>query len=380
MRPIAIRAAALITASSFVAVACGGGGGDDDTAETSTTEVEVTTTVELFEEETTVPSTTPPTTPPPVETLPEFEGVPLPLTGERVEPEYEALTRPALAIKIDNNTRAQPNHSGLAVADIVFEEIVENQDTRFAAVFHSEDADPVGPIRSGRSQDIDLLLPFNEPLFGWSGGNAGVTRLVNDSSLVNLSASSNAGGYYRGPGSAPHNLFNTTADLYAQTPDDHPGAPLPYFIYVAPGSEFVGEVDADLVELQMRSVPIEWRWDPSVERYERSQEGGLHVDATYGQIYADNVVILALDYRPSPVDVRSPEAQTIGEGRAFVFSNGQAIYGTWRREFPELPIELFDDGGAPVLLTPGTTWIELAEAINGAPTDAWPLALTVTPG
>ena len=374
MRPIAF-----IAVSSLVLVACGGGG-DDDSADTTTTEVEVTTTAELFQEETTVPSTEPPTTPPPVETLPEFEGIPLPLTGERVDEDFPALTRPALAIKIDNNPNAQPNHSGLAVADIVFEEIVENQDTRFAAVFHSEDADPVGPIRSGRSQDIDLLLPFNQPLFGWSGGNAGVTRLVNDSSLVNLSASSNAAGYYRGPGSAPHNLFNTTADLYAQTPEGHPGAPAPYFTYLATGDEFVGDVDAELVELQMRSVPIEWRWDPEVGRYERSQEGDVHVDATYGQIYADNVVVLALDYRPSQVDVRSPEAQTIGQGRAFVFSNGQAIYGNWRREVAEFPIELFDDSGARIPLSVGNTWIELAEAVNGAPTDAWPLSLTVTPG
>lgn len=371
MRPIAV-----IAVSSLVAVACGGG---DDSADTTTTEVDVTTTAELFVEETTVPSTAPPTTPPPVETLPEFEGVPLPLTGERVDADFPALTRPALAIKIDNNPNAQPNHSGLAVADIVFEEIVENQDTRFAAVFHSEDADPVGPIRSGRSQDIDLLLPFNEALFGWSGGNAGVTRLVNESTLVNLSASSNAGGYYRGPGSAPHNLFNTTADLYAQTPEDHPGAPAQYFLYVSPGEAFVGDADAELIELQMRSVPIAWRWDPEVGRYERSQEGDLHVDATYGQIYADNVVVLALDYRPSQVDVRSPEAQTIGEGRAFVFSNGQAVYGNWRRDVPEFPIELFTDNGDRIQLTPGNTWVELAEAVSGAPTDAQ-LSLTVTPG
>lgn len=374
MRPLAI-----ISLSTLVVVACGGDDGEDS-AETTTTEVEVTNTAELFEEEAATPSTAPPTTPAPVETMPEFEGVPLPLTGERVSLDFPALERPALAIKIDNNPAAQPNHSGLAVADIVFEEIVENQDTRFAAVFHSEDADPVGPIRSGRSQDIDLLLPFNQPLFGWSGGNAGVTQLVNDSTLVNLSASSNASGYYRGPGSAPHNLFNTTSDLYAQTPENHPGAPAPYFQYLFPGDKFTGDVEAKLVELQMRSVPIEWRWDAEVGRFERSQEGDVHVDATYGQIYADNVVVLAVDYRPSLVDVRSPEAQTIGEGRAYVFSNGQATVGTWRREVPEFPIELLNGAGERIELTPGNTWVELAEAVNGAPTDPEPLALTVTPG
>lgn len=375
-----VRRTALGVVAALAVAACGGGGDDD--ADTTTTEPEVTTTeVDDFTPETTTPPTTnPPTTPPPVSTLPDFDGVPLPLTGQRVDEDFENLNRPALAVKIDNNPRAQPNHSGLAVADIVFEEIVENQDTRFAAVFHSQDADPVGPVRSGRSQDVPLLLPFNEPLFGWSGGNDGVNRLIADSELVDLSASRNADGYFRGPGSAPHNLFNTTADLYAQTPEDHPGAPAQYFVYLQPGQEFEGGQDAELVELQMRSVPIEWRWDEEVGRYERSQEGDLHVDATYGQIYADNVVVLAVDYRPSAVDVRSPEAQTIGEGRAFVFSGGEAVYGNWSRALPEFPIEIFDDQGRRIALSPGNTWVELAEAVNGAPTDPWPLALTVTPG
>ena len=52
----------------------------------------------------------------------------------------------------------------------MFEEIVEVH-TRFAAVFHSQSSDPVGPIRSGRTQDIALFSSFNSPLFVWSGGN-----------------------------------------------------------------------------------------------------------------------------------------------------------------------------------------------------------------
>ncbi|MEM1334590.1 MAG: DUF3048 domain-containing protein, partial [Actinomycetota bacterium] len=187
MRSLIRRPLVVGLSTALVLAACSGGGDDD--ADTTTTAAETTTTTEPddFSEETTVPSTTPPTSAAPVETVPELDGLPLPLTGQRVGEDFPALDRPALAVKIDNNPRAQPNHSGLAVADIVFEEIVENQDTRFAAVFHSQDADPVGPIRSGRSQDINLLLPFNEPLFGWSGGNAGVNALIANSSLVDLS-------------------------------------------------------------------------------------------------------------------------------------------------------------------------------------------------
>ncbi len=80
-----------------------------------------------------------------------------PLTGEPLASEAEIVERPAMAVKIDNHPGARRNHSGLAVADIVFEEKVEGSLTRFAAVLHTQDADPLGPIRSGREQDVALL-------------------------------------------------------------------------------------------------------------------------------------------------------------------------------------------------------------------------------
>ena len=137
-------------------------------------------------------------------------------------------------MKIDNATGARRNHSGLAVADIVFEEIVEGSITRFAAVFHSQGSDVVGPIRSGRSQDVDLLTSFVEPLFAWSGGNAGVTRLIAESPLTDLNAVRGGKGYYRGSGTQPHNLYNSTDALWAQTPEGHPGHAATSAVRVSP--------------------------------------------------------------------------------------------------------------------------------------------------
>ena len=181
-------------AAAPVIAACGG---DDEEAATTTTRPRPTTTT------TEATTTTPP--PPPV----------APLTGQVWTGDPAILTRPALVVKIDNaDPSARPQY-GLNQADIVFEEIVEVQ-TRFAAVFHSQTADPVGPIRSGRTQDIDLLGSFNAPMFMWSGGNAAVTRAIEDSDLVNLSAQHSdvyaAAGFFRSddrPG--PHDLYASTS-------------------------------------------------------------------------------------------------------------------------------------------------------------------------
>ena len=222
-----IRPLVGLTALALVAAACGGGGEAADSTTTSSTS---TTSTTVKATTTTSSSTTSTTLPPTIRQ---------PLTGQPLESEDELLQRAALVAKIDNNAAAVPNHSGLAVADIVYEEVVEGRTTRFAAVFHSQSSDPIGPIRSGRTQDIALFTSFNHPLFVWSGGNPGVTRLINESELINMGPS-NASGYFRGPGGAPHNLYTSTDNIWAQTPPDQPGPPPQQFQYVDVGDTFEG--------------------------------------------------------------------------------------------------------------------------------------------
>ena len=337
-----------LTALALVAAACGGGGGGDDstttssTSTTSTTIKATTTTSSTSTTSTTVPAT-----------------IRQPLTGQPLESEDQVLQRAALVAKIDNNAAAVPNHSGLAVADIVFEEVVEGRTTRFAAVFHSQSSDPIGPIRSGRTQDINLFTSFNYPLFVWSGGNPGVTRLINESQLINMGPS-NASGYFRGPGGAPHNLYTSTDNIWLQTPEDQPGPPPAQLQYLEADAEFGGEATAG-VKVRVGSENIEWTWNPEFAKFDRSQRGREHDDKLFGRIRATNVIVLGVEYQPSVVDRKSPEAQTIGEGPAYFFSGGELIEGTWKREFSLFPIEYFDADGEPVEFAPGNTWIELAD-------------------
>lgn len=347
-----------------IAAGCTDGGDSTATLEPSTTPVVstaapttelVSTTVAGTSSTTTVAARTTTTLPP----------VPRqPLTGAPLGDGDLPVGRAALAVKIDNAVAARRNHSGLAVADIVFEEIVEGDITRFAAVFHSQGSEVVGPIRSGRSQDVDLLSSFTEPLFAWSGGNPGVERLIADSALTDLNWQRGGTGYYRGSGSAPHNLYNDTETLWSQTPEGHPGVPPPaQFEYVRPEDRFEGDPVAG-VALPMRGIDVVWSWDAEQARFLRSQEGNAHTDTLHGRIGAENVLVLGTWYRPSAIDARSPEAQTITEGAPlWVFSAGQVRQGQWIRTDASQPIRLVGDDGSPILLTPGTTWVELAEGV-----------------
>ena len=109
---------------------------------------------------------------------------------------------PVLVVKIDNHERARPQF-GVNSADVVFEEIVEGGLTRFAALYHSKEAGLVGPIRSVRTSDFDLLENLNRPLFANSGGNEAVLQLLQEVDFTDAEIGMVVGG------------FNTYSDLVA---------------------------------------------------------------------------------------------------------------------------------------------------------------------
>jgi hypothetical protein len=326
----------LAGALAVVAAACGGSGSDEVAVDESTTTVEATTTT---------------TTLPPILA---------PLTGLPVS---EEITRPALVVKIDNHPLARPQ-TGLSRADIVFEENVEML-TRFAAVFHSNDSDPVGPIRSGRKQDVDLLESLNRPLFAWSGGNAQVTNEIRNSTMVDLSHSvaNTDGGYYRESSrKAPHNLYAETSKLWTLAPE---GAlpPAAQFTFRGAG-ESVPDTAKDTggVKLTMDGVKVHWEWSPDFLTFVRSQDDKPHVDIDDTRISAANVVILYVAYGKSGI---SPVAKTVGQGEAWVGTAGKLFQGTWSRATAGEPFALKDTSGNVIALTPGVTWVELVRVGKG---------------
>jgi hypothetical protein len=286
-----------------------------------------------------------------------------PLTGAQA-PDESVLGRPALVVKIDNHPKSRPQW-GLNQADIVFEENVE-QLTRFAAVYHSQGSDPVGPIRSGRLQDINLLASFNGPLFAWSGGNAQVSAAIRKSTMVDLSHSSanEAGGFRRESSRvAPHNLVAETSKLWTLAPADAI-PPVPQFEYRADGETVpTDSKPAGAVKISMDGVDIMWEWSPENLTFVRSQDDKPHVDMQDVRINAPNVVVVSVVYTKSG---SSPVAKSVGSGEVWVYTAGKLIQGSWERLDPIKPFVFKDTKGAVIKLTPGRTWVEVIRAKSAA--------------
>ncbi len=282
-----------------------------------------------------------------------------PLTG--LPTDRASAERPALMVKVDNHPRARPQ-TGLEKADIVFDLRAEGV-TRFAAVFQSEVPDPVGPVRSSRTSDFDLLRGLDTPLYGSSGGNDHVTNGLRALPIVELT-NRTRNEYFRDfSRPAPHNLYVNGSELYALAPADLP-VPGPWFEFRSADDELPASAVAATgpVSVAFTDSPlVTHEWDAAVGGWLRTQDGAPHTTIDGDQLAPENVLVFVTDYSTSPADAISPEVRSTGTGRLVALTAGHIITGTWERATAEDKPVLRDDDGAVIRLTPGRTWVLLPE-------------------
>lgn len=274
--------------------------------------------------------------------------------------------RPALIVKLDNvEPKARPQ-AGLNQADVVYEERVEGSVTRLLAIFHSTDAAPVGPVRSARTSDIAIFTPLNRPYFAWSGANATFAARIRASAVVDVGYDVQPGLYVRDRARpAPSNLMaKGTVDLLA-VPSDGSGPPPALFTYRAGGEGTPHLEPVAAVRVTYGSsaggAPVEYRWNGT--GWARTQAGSPHVDAAGAQVAPENVVIQFTPYVGSGVGDQFgneiPEAALVGEGEAWILTNGGLVTARWSKPTLEAVTAYVDADGNPVELTPGRTWVAL---------------------
>ncbi len=183
--------------------------------------------------------------------------------------------RPAGAPGAGGEGRQRPRgtpQQGLEAADLVVELRVEGI-SRFMAVFHSRDVDRVGPTRSARTSDPDLLAMFGRPLFAWSGGNASVAEVIRTTPWIqDIGFDRLSDAYTRDRSrSRPHNLMFAPADGFAVA-EEPVTPPAPIFTYAAPDAPRAG-VPAPGVAVSVGRSASTYRWDPDRAGWARNAAG-----------------------------------------------------------------------------------------------------------
>lgn len=282
-----------------------------------------------------------------------------PLTGEAAR---VAADRTALAIKIDNVPLARPQ-IGLNQADIVFEEQVEGNLTRLIAIYQSDVPSTVGPVRSIRTTDFDVLAQFNNPMLAASGANRTILQLLESAPVQNVNALV-AGSAYRRDAArrSPHDLLADTAALYRAAPNPTSTPPVLFRYRSTDQATPNAAGPAAGVDIDFGRTQVSYRWDAGRGGWLRRQDGTTQVEPGGAPVIPENVVVMTTDYRVSVADAESPEAVTVGSGVVEVFTNGSRVRGTWSRATATDRLVLRDSTGAEILLTPGETWVALAPA------------------
>lgn len=359
-----LRRSLVLIAFMLAGAACSGGGAVDTTTSVATTTTTVPTTTTAATTTSTSTTTTTLLTTTTIDStivtlLP--EGFRSPVNGLGADLETN-LDRRAIAVKIDNHPEARPQ-SGLESADAVIELLVEGGFTRFIAVFHDNDSEYLGPVRSIRPTDSTIIPAIPAPL-AMSGGQPWVqslsvsrgVRLIGESTL----------GLFRTPQRvAPHNLYADTTRV-RQTADARGYSnDAPQWIYEV-GEWHIPETPATNVVMSWSTQSVvTWKYEDG--RYTRWYGNSAHQSRTEsgesGQLTVDVLVILSgteyTEYPPGGDGTPVPATDTTGTGNAWVISRGAVWTGTWERDAITDQFTLLNADGTEAVVPAGVAWVSI---------------------
>ena len=282
-----------------------------------------------------------------------------PLTGERDE-SGATPSRPSVAVKIDNAPQARPQ-TGLDVADVVYEEVVEGGVTRFIAVFHSQAPDLAGPVRSVRPMDPSVLAAYHG-LVAYSGGIPAFVSMMRKAPVqdVNVDVATDAYSWDKNR-AAPHNTYVSPSKLLPKAKDDYKDPPRAMFDFRGAGEAF-GDADARhlAIPYSPRQTSI-YDWDAASGTWKRTSNGTPHVTTANVQVAPENVVVqFVKTHTLNYVDqsgTKVVEAEVTGSGDAWILSGGRITKGKWSKSSDSGATKFTDASGNPVKLSPGRTWV-----------------------
>ncbi len=303
----------------------------------------------------------------------------LPVSGSSV---LGTGSRP-VAVMVENSFAARPQ-SGLIFADVVFEVVDEYGITRFVAIYNSNDASVVGPVRSARPYYVEIARGF-DPIYAFFGTYPECYKVIEDMGIYVLSAMSDRSGNSSITGQAPywrdwnrssiqeHTAFMSVVKLKEKAaqigyPLEGGGIPFPYKTdasEAARGNITNIHVDFSTHAYAPRGFNLEYVYNRSGNFYLRNMGGYAHLDYDTGQqITVKNIVVMVTDIL-GPLDKYGHmSVRTTGSGLAYMFLDGKAIQGSWQRGSAFEPYTFRDGNGNVVSFNAGSTWIAMVQGAD----------------
>ncbi len=294
----------------------------------------------------------------------------LPLVKEPAKNFFTGLAgenKQILVVKIDDTNAAHPQ-IGVEFADVVYVEQVEGGLTRLAAIYTSKLPPLIGPIRSARISDIELLAQFGRVGFAYSGAQSKMRPVIAAANLENLSAERNPPSIYGKDPDRPGPVdMILKPDLLLERANANPKIR----IETATASVFPfgdapkGETNTAVAKVKWPSAKYELRWDSTNEKWLIYFNEKPNMAANGEHLYADTAIIQIVSITPSIYGDKfgeiTPFSKTTGSGKAVMLRDGFSYQISWQRNLEtDVTTWISEDGGV-ANFKPGRTWIFLTD-------------------
>ena len=294
----------------------------------------------------------------------------LPLAKEPAKNFFTGLAgenKQILVVKIDDTNAAHPQ-IGVESADVVYVEQVEGGLTRLAAIYTSKLPPLIGPIRSARISDIELLAQFGRVGFAYSGAQSKMRPVIAAANLENLSAERNPPSIYGKDPDRPGPVdMILKPDLLLERANANPKIR----IETATASVFPfgdapkGETNTAVAKVKWPSAKYELRWDSTNEKWLIYFNEKPNMAANGEHLYADTAIIQIVSITPSIYGDKfgeiTPFSKTTGSGKAVMLRDGFSYQISWQRNLETDVTTWKSADGGVANFKPGRTWIFLTD-------------------
>lgn len=274
-----------------------------------------------------------------------------------------------LVVKIDDTNAAHPQ-IGVEDADAVYVEQVEGGVTRLAAVYSSKLPPLIGPIRSARISDIELLAQFGRVGFAYSGAQTKMRPVIAAANLENLSAERNPPSIYGKDPDRPGPFdMILKPDLLLERANSNPKIK----IDTATASVFpfgeapAGETITAVAKIKWPSARYELRWDAVGGKWLIYFNDKPKLAATGEHLYADTAIIQIVSITPSIYGDKfggvTPFSKTTGTGKAVMLRDGFSYQVNWQRDLETELTKWQTITGEDANFKPGRIWIFLTDQV-----------------
>ena len=273
---------------------------------------------------------------------------------------------PILAVKIDDTIAARPQ-IGLEEADLVYIEQVEGGLTRLAAIFASVIPQSIGPVRSARISDIDILSQYGKVVFAYSGAQPAILTVIANSNLWDYGAQRQSPTIYTRDGSrsAPYNMVLKGDLLLEKANQDQREIATSKSIGWSFGDAPNGGVPIDSVAIRWPASKYEATWSKTEKRWLFNNGGVPDFAASGKQLGATTFVIQNVKmsdsiYRGSDGSY-TPLSETVGTGTGYILRDGRSFKANWSRPTAESGTTWTLADGSEINFAAGSIWVALTD-------------------